>query len=151
MHEKNLIRYLSNTQISDKIFNSYLYNTADHIEFSKIPIIGEDVLAETLKKQAPEKNDGPKKKEEQKHTEPEPEPEPTNDSTYAQYIYLIKINKNQIVEILFVLSTLLSGKRKAELQRRFLNFAFLGRLSALYKQIKWQPFTLPVFLGKHYE
>lgn len=151
-HEKQLAKCLSNPRISYTLFNSYLYNTAEVPRFEKTPLIGEGAMKEVLsrKERKAEEGKGEAKEKEKddgndnEETKHEPEAEANGDPTYPQYIYLIKINRNQIVEILFVLSTLLSGKRKTELQRRFLRFNFINRLSDLYKQIKWQPFSVPV-------
>ncbi len=159
-HEKSLASFLSNSKLNEKLFNGYLYNTAELSGFSKTPLIGEAAVTVALAKRRAEEEkklasltEHEGKPEEKKQSPAAAETtaaattaEVPTESTYAQYIYLIKINKNQIVEILFVLSTLLSGKRKTELQGKLLNFNFVNKLSALQKQIRWQPFSLPVFL-----
>lgn len=108
----------------DKVFNSYIYN---------VPKTGENFgsafkegTGEEMKMEGAEKEEG------------------SIEMTQDHYIYFVKIRKYQIIEIAFLLSTLLNGKRRAEMQKKLLNFEFVNQLKALLKEIIWKPFNLPV-------
>jgi len=133
----------------DKLFNGYIYNTAETMQNSKKTLIDEKLVSDAIKQNEEKKDKNTTKPPEEQKVE-NALPEPTTESAYSQYVYLIKINKNQVVEILFVISTLLSGKRKSELQTKLLTFDFINRLNSLQKQIKWKPFNLPVFFKNNY-
>eukprot|EP00826_Nyctotherus_ovalis_P026724 TRINITY_DN2084_c0_g3_i1.p1 TRINITY_DN2084_c0_g3~~TRINITY_DN2084_c0_g3_i1.p1 ORF type:complete len:111 (-),score=27.70 TRINITY_DN2084_c0_g3_i1:363-695(-) len=108
----------------DKVFNSYIYNVAKAGENS-----GSAYKEDTREEM---KMEGVNESEE------------SIEMTQDHYLYFAKIRKYQIIEIAFLLSTLLNGKRRAEMQKKLLSFEFVNQLKALLKEIIWRPFNLPV-------
>jgi len=100
----------------DKIFNSYVYNLA---EIKENIVTGESIDV----------------REEVKDEEQE--------NIRDLHMYFGKIRRNQITEVAFMLSTLLNGKRRTELQFKLLNFEFVNLLKSLLKEIIWK-LELPV-------
>lgn len=141
-HEKLVLAYLENTNIMDKVFNSYIYNTAKTAGFSKEPLISEETVSRLLNAHEEFKNE---LHNAQNNTQVTGGLGFLSEQTFNQYIYFVKIRKNQIGEILFVLSTLLNGKRRAQLQDKLLNFDFVNLLKSLFKEIIWQPLNSFVF------
>jgi len=111
-----VLKYLDNKNLMDKIFNSYVYNLA---EIKENIVTGESIDV----------------REEVKDEEQE--------NIRDLHMYFGKIRRNQITEVAFMLSTLLNGKRRTELQFKLLNFEFVNLLKSLLKEIIWK-LELPV-------
>lgn len=133
-------------EVGEAIFNSYIYNTFESVPFGSAPLIGKETL-EKVKQKPKEEDKKVTKKAEETET---PGVRGTNEAIYDLYRYLMKINQNHIVEVLFVFSTLLSGKRKADLQQDLLKFPFIKQLTSLFQQIKWKPFATTVLIKSYY-
>ncbi len=149
-------RFLSDPDLCNAIFNSRVYNVS-MVSFRETPLMGQaefDVavqrgveLAKSKLKPTPKTRPAPESDmEETKTADPASATDERHEAMYWQYRYLTKINQNHVVEILFVLSTLLSGKRKGELQRKFLTPEFLRRLIQLFNRINWKLLPISVLI-----
>jgi hypothetical protein len=128
-----LTAHLSDPHLWDAIFNSYIYNVHGLLTATVTSPANDNPMHTTSQKTPPAERTTTK-------AVAVPEQETGNnlsENLYAQHVYLLKISKNHIVEILFVLSTLLSGKRKAEVQGELLRHDFVRSLNALFDEIKW--------------
>jgi len=135
------VNYLSIPELGEVLFNNYIYNTMENISFNKTPIVGQENLDKIRLKSKDKIIEKPKSTTDKKEADPEPAPRPSGtEDIYEIYRYLMRINQNHIVEVLFVFSSLLSGKRKADIQSHLLKYDFIKRLSVLFSLIKWKQF-----------
>ena len=123
---------MSDYRINEALFNSYVYNLALPFELKKEPLVGEEAFK--------------KPEQSKKLQEFESENENENENLLLYYRYLMKISQTHIVEILFVLSTMLCGKRKNDFQVKLINTDFIHQLIELFKKIKWSklPINIPI-------
>ena len=125
---KDIIKCLSDYRINETIFNSYVYNQVEVSNSRKEPLVKKEEL----------------KNENTSETNEEVKTEELSLENILYYNYLIKISHTHLVEILFILSTLLSGKRKSELQAKLLAKGFLNTLKNLFNKIKWTKLPIDV-------
>lgn len=125
---EEVVKSLADNRVSEAVFNSYVYNQVEEVEFKKKPLVEKCDFSKA--------NDSePESKEEEKVGQISLE------STLC-YQYLIKIAHTHLAENLFVLGTFLGGKRKRELQAKLFSNDFVAELKELFAKIRWN--KLPV-------